>query len=146
MVKRLDSRERQWPLCGYYEFDVNDTVVNGGGNEQPAKQNATFVCFRLPPDAVLTRVTINVLTPSNDSGTPSIQMRLLDSDSTGLISPQDMKTAARISSDLLNGKAVVGGQDIIAIITNGAQDATEGFVRLEIEYYILYRANEVQTH
>lgn len=128
-IKQQPARSLQWPLAVAHVIDFTgeqadvDGVVRGLGTE-----GAKFVVANLPVGAVLT----GGFTTDDGNVDATVKFLLGSTDVTG--------TNGELA---VRGKVAPGGENLVMEVTSGG---TAGKMTLYLEYVVLGRSNEVQTH
>ncbi len=144
MATLTAARGAQYPLIATFVFDIaaGDVMVNTAGTSQTFKATTgVFDAIRLPVGAVAFGGAIVVDTVSNDSGTATIAV----GDSTTnnrYLAATTIKTLGR-TAFTPTGFDDVTGLDLRITLANQNGDATTGKVRVQIEYIVDGRVNEV---
>lgn len=145
MPKILESRSAQYPLVQDYVFSFGDTAVSTTGAAIDFKSVAVVATwmFNLPPGAVVRGGAISVETAY--VGPTAATLSVGDTTSaTRYASAVNLLASARTALTL--PVASVDGLDVSGTLTLTVAAATAGKVRVQIEYTIDGRGNEIQSH
>jgi hypothetical protein len=145
MAKLLASKERQYPLVADFTFNFDDTMVTTTGVEtdfgKVALAARSYAVINLPYGAVVTGGSL-IRTTAFDTagydvtvGDAAVADRYLAS--------TDVKGAG-ITELVPTGYVSDGGNIVISVATDDV--CTTGKATLRVEYIIVGRCQEIQTH
>ncbi len=165
-MKKLASRNAQYPLVQEFAFNWNDWVVdsadgakktlgatvansvdpNESGLTGPVANTITFDCIPLPPGAVLVGGELIIEAPYAGPTAATITLGIAGS-LTSILGSTSLAAAAQTRTPLLLTSALgnQGGQNVRATIAYTVANATAGKARVRLMYTIDGRSQEVQV-
>ena len=134
-IKQQPARSLQWPLAVAHEIDFSKEQADVEGVVRGFDQvGKTFVAAMLPIGAVLT----GGFAITEGDGAAKVKFTLGGVDVTGV--EADAGTASELK---VRGVKVPGGDNLLMEVVTGGDS---GKLTLYLEYVVLGRSNEVQTH
>ncbi len=129
----------QWPLAQIQTLKYGELVLTGG----------KMLVAKLPAGAIILRGGVNFVTQDDDGNTNTVTYAIgTDSDPDRFVAALSAVTAASwVPFTIGLGYTNVGGENVY--ITPSAAldgDSTQGEFHLVLEYILVGRANETQTH
>jgi len=145
MAKLIATRGSQYPLVATFEASFGDTMVAADGVEKALfTTGGVFDALHLPQNSVAVGGEIIVDVASNDTGTATLSVGDVTS-ATRYATTVNLKALARTALTLTGFLNDIG-RDIRLTIANADGDALAGKFRVNVQYIIKGRVNEVQTH
>jgi hypothetical protein len=162
-MKLLASRTAQYPLTSNFTFNYNNWVVDSvdltaktlgsttaaatdpaqAGLTGPVANTIVFDAIPMPVGAVITGGEVIVETAYAGSTAATLSLGIAGT-TTALASAVDLKTAARTALTLTTPLLANAGQNLRATIAYTVANATAGKVRVNLQYLVDGRSQEVQ--
>jgi hypothetical protein len=164
-MKKLASRNAQYPLVAEFTFNFNDWVVDSvdgakktlgstvaasvdpaeSGLTGPVANTISFDCIPMPVGAVIIGGEAIVETAAAGSTAYTVSLGIAGN-TTAYLNAQSAlatgRTALTLTTPLVSNAA---GNNLRATIAYTVANATAGKVRLRVQYTVDGRANEVQV-
>jgi hypothetical protein len=145
MAKLNATRGSQYPLVATFEAAFGDTMVAADGVEKALfTTGGVFDALHLPQNSVVVGGEIIVDVASTATGTATLSVGDVTS-ATRYATTVNLKALARTALTLTGFLNDIG-RDIRLTIANADGDALAGKFRVNVQYIIKGRVNEVQTH
>jgi len=161
MTKKVATRSAQWPLVQEFVMNYNDWAIDSvsgvkktlcstvAASTDPAEPtltagtNLVFDAIAMPLGAHIIGGTVQVETAFNGTSTNTMSVGIAGA-ATTFTTTTDLETAGitAFTNTTTIPLACNAGQNIRLTFANGGADATQGKVRVRVEYTIDGRANE----
>lgn len=163
-MKKLATRQAQYPLVSEFVFAWNDWVVDSADSTKktlgstvalsvdplepalfgPVANTIVFDCINLPPYAVICGGELIVESAYVGPTAATVKLGIAGNDAA-LLAATDIKAAARTALLLTSSLVANAGQNLRATVNYTVANATAGKVRLRVMYTTDGKGNEIQA-